>query len=122
MKYDLRVISDELVLAGKLQLKKKFRLRRGLNPCLPDTSWELLPTELHVGSEANFSGFSVPRKFFSGFIFCNFFNCSLPARINSSHELGWLGLESLLDARCRLSFCQCRLLIYYDPGRQLQVC
>ena len=23
-------------------------------------------------------------EFFSGFIFCNFFNCSLPARINSS--------------------------------------
>ena len=45
---------DELILAGKLQLKKlqkkkpekKFRLRRGLNPCLPDTSWALLPTEL----------------------------------------------------------------------------
>ena len=50
----LRVISNELILAGKLQLKKlqkkkpekKFRLRRGLNPCLPDTSWALLPTEL----------------------------------------------------------------------------
>ena len=48
---DLRVISNELILAGKLQLKKlqkkkpekkkKFRLRRGLNPCLPDTSWAL---------------------------------------------------------------------------------
>ena len=43
------MISDELILAGKLQLKKlqkkkpekKFRLRRGLNPCLPDTSWAL---------------------------------------------------------------------------------
>ena len=42
---DLGVISNELILAGKLQLKKlqkkkpekKFRLRRGLNPCLPDS-------------------------------------------------------------------------------------
>ena len=25
---------------------KKFRLRRGLNPCLPDTGWAILPTEL----------------------------------------------------------------------------
>ena len=47
---DLRVISNELILAGKLQLKKlqkkkpekkKLTLRRGLNPCLPDTSWAL---------------------------------------------------------------------------------
>ena len=45
------LFGDELILAGKLQLKKlqkkkpekkkKFRLRRGLNPCLPDTSWAL---------------------------------------------------------------------------------
>ena len=39
---DLRVISDELILAGKLQLKKlQKKIRRGLNPCLPDTSWAL---------------------------------------------------------------------------------
>ena len=32
------------------------------------------------------AGVQAPSKaeFFSGFIFCNFFNCSLPARINSS--------------------------------------
>ena len=42
-------ISNKWILAGKLQLKKlqkkkpekKFRLRRGLNSCLPDTSWAL---------------------------------------------------------------------------------
>ena len=47
-------LSDELILAGKLQLnlhlqklkpKKEFRLGRGLKPCLPDTDWALLPTE-----------------------------------------------------------------------------
>ena len=52
------MISDELILAGKLQLKKlqkkkpekKFRLGRGLNPCLPDTSWALyqLSYESHM--------------------------------------------------------------------------
>ena len=45
------MISNELILAGKLQLKKLQ------SPSKPE--------------------------FFSGFFFCNFFNCSLPARINS---------------------------------------
>ena len=34
--------------------------------------------------EARVQAPSKPEFFFSGFIFCNFFNCSLPARINSS--------------------------------------
>ena len=48
------IISNELIFTGKLQLNKLeklkpekiFRLRRGLNPCLPDTGWVLPPTEL----------------------------------------------------------------------------
>ena len=39
-----------------------------MNPCLPDTSWAIQ---------------ALKPEFFSGFFFCNFFNCSLPARINS---------------------------------------
>ena len=47
------MISNELILAGKLQWKKLQKKK----PEKPE--------------------------FFSGFFFCNFFNCSLPARINS---------------------------------------
>ena len=46
-------------------------------------------------------------EFFSGFFFCNFFNCSLPARINSSHlKLSERNIEPI-------TICSCFVLYMY---------
>ena len=64
---DLRLISDELILAGKLQLKKLQKKKTEKNSgfdgawtrasqilVMRSTNWATKP---HVGSEANFSGY-----------------------------------------------------------------
>ena len=60
---------------------EKFRLRRDSNPCLQDSSWPLLPTELRnhtLGARQIWDVFeSRPSlNFFSGFFFFNCLICS----------------------------------------------
>ena len=86
------MISDELILAGKLQLKKLQKKKTPSRGRKDPLKFASLPTCGFVAQlverptsiwEARVQAPS-KHEFFSGFFFCNFFNCSLPARINSS--------------------------------------
>ena len=63
-------MSDELILAGKLQLKKLQKMKpekKNSGSCLPDTSLALLPTELRshmLGARQILVAFLFPVKEF----------------------------------------------------------
>ena len=96
--YDNNIISNELILAGKLQLKKLQKKKPEKNSGFDgawtrasrilvgrSTNWATKP---HVGSEANFSGSFLPRK--GVFITNNIWNKYPPAGLNMIYFIYYL--------------------------------